>query len=40
MCYYFDDIIQIEDFNFDKILLDEKLYENILFYDVTVHEWI
>ena len=40
MCYYFDDIIQIEDFNFDKILLDEKLYKNILFYDVTVHEWI
>ena len=23
-CYYFDDIIKIEDFDFDNILLDEK----------------
>ena len=28
--YYFDDIIKIEDFDFDIILLDEKSYENIL----------
>ena len=28
----FNDIIKIEDFDFDNILLDEKLYENILSY--------
>ena len=30
MCYYFDHIIKIEDFNLDNILIDEKSYENIL----------
>ena len=25
-CYYFDDIIKLEDFNLDNILLDEKSY--------------
>ena len=34
-CYYFNDIIKIEDFDFDKILLDEKSYENILIYDIS-----
>ena len=34
MCYYFDDITEIEDFDFD-ILLDEKSCENILVYDVS-----
>ena len=34
MCYYFDDTIEIEDFDFD-ILLDEKLCENILVYDIS-----
>ena len=29
-CHYFDDIIKIEDFDFDIILLDEKSYEDIL----------
>ena len=29
-CYYFGDIIKIEDFDFDNILLDEKSYGNIL----------
>ena len=28
-CYYFDDIIKIEDFNFDNILIDYKTYEKI-----------
>ena len=28
-CYYFDDIIKIEDFYLDNILIDEKSYENI-----------
>ena len=37
-CYYVDDIISDIDFDFDKILLDEKSYknkyENILIYDI------
>ena len=27
-CYYFDGIIEIEDFNFDNILLDKKILQN------------
>ena len=34
-CYYFDDIIRIEDFDLDNILLDKKPYENILVYDIS-----
>ena len=34
-CYYFDDIINIEHFNFDNILIDEKSYEHILVYDIS-----
>ena len=33
-CYYFDDIIKLEDFNLDIILIDEKSHENILIYDI------
>ena len=29
-CYYFDEIIKIEDFDPDNILIDEKSYEEIL----------
>ena len=32
--YYFDDIINIEDFDLDNILVDEKLYENIFVYNI------
>ena len=32
-CYYFDDIIKFEDFDFDNILIDEKSYENVLVCD-------
>ena len=32
-CYYFDDIIKTENFDFN-ILLEEKLYGSILIYDV------
>ena len=32
-CYYFDYIIKSEDFDVDKILIDEKSYENILVYN-------
>ena len=35
MCYYSDDIVKIEDFDFDNILLDEKLYNNKLVYDIS-----
>ena len=34
-CYYFDDIIKIEDFDFDNILIDEKSYGNILVYNIS-----
>ena len=33
-CYYFDNIIKLEDFDLD-ILTDEKSYENILIYDIS-----
>ena len=33
--YYFDGIMKIEDFNFDKILIFENLYKNILVYDIS-----
>ena len=35
MCYYFDDMIKIENFDLDNILVDEKLYENILVYNIS-----
>ena len=35
MCYNFDDIIIIEDFDFDNILFNEKSYVNILAYEIT-----
>ena len=34
MCYYFDEIIKIEDFDFD-ILLGEKSDKNILACDIS-----
>ena len=34
-CYYFDDIIKIEDFDLDNILVDEKSYENILVSNIS-----
>ena len=33
-CYYFDDIMEVEDINVDRILLDEKSFENILVYNI------
>ena len=35
MCYYFNDIIKFEDFDFDNILIDEKSPENILIRDIS-----
>ena len=34
-CYYFDDIIKLEDFDLDKILIDEQSYENFVIYDIS-----
>ena len=34
-CYYFDETIKIEDFDFDNILLDEKSYKNFLIYSIS-----
>ena len=34
-CYYFNDIIKIEDFDLDSILIDEKLKENVLVYNIS-----
>ena len=34
-CYYFDDIIEIENFNFGNILIDEKTHGNILVYNMS-----
>ena len=33
-CYYFDEIIKIEDFDLDNILIVEKSYKNILVYNI------
>ena len=35
MCHYFNDIIKLEDFDIDNILIDEKSHENIWF--MTFH---
>ena len=32
--YYFDDIIKLEDFDIDNILIDEKSHKNIFIYDI------
>ena len=32
-CYFFNEIVKIEDFNLDNTLMDEKSYENILVYN-------
>ena len=34
-CYYFSDIIKLEDFDLDNILIDEKSHKNILIYDIS-----
>ena len=32
---YFNDIIKLEDFYIDNILIDEKSHKNILIYDIS-----
>ena len=34
-CYYFDDIIKIQDFNLNNTLIDKKSCENILDYNIS-----
>ena len=34
-CYYFDDIIKLEDFDLDNNLKNKKPYENILIYVIS-----
>ena len=34
-CYYFHDITKIKDFDFDNVLINSKLYENILTYNIS-----
>ena len=33
--YYFDDIIKIQNFDFDNFSLDKKSYENIFIYNIS-----
>ena len=33
--YYFDDIIKLEDFHLDNILINEKLHKNSLVYNIS-----
>ena len=34
-CYYFDDIIKIEDFDSKNILINEKSYKHFLVYNIS-----
>ena len=34
-CYYFHNIVKIEDFTLDNILIDRKLCKNILVYNIS-----
>ena len=34
MLFYFSDIIKFEDFDFNNILINEKVYKNILIYNI------
>ena len=34
-CYYFDNIIKLEGFDLDNILIGKKSHENILIYDIS-----
>ena len=39
-CYYFDDMIKIEDFHLGNILLDEKSYGSVSIYDILYKQLI
>ena len=35
MCYFFNEIIKVEDFDLDNISIDEKSYENTLVCNIS-----
>ena len=35
MCYFFSDVIKLEDFDFDNILIDKNQKENVLIYGIS-----
>ena len=35
MYYYFEDIIKLEDFDIDNVLMNEKSHENIFIYEIS-----
>ena len=37
-CYYFDDIVKLEDFDMENFLIDEKSLESILIYDTLIYK--
>ena len=39
-CYYFNDIIKIEDFNNSNIFIDEKPYKKISAYNISYKSFI
>ena len=39
MCYCFDDIIKLEDFDPDNILVKGKSHENIFIYDISYQKF-
>ena len=39
-CYYFDDIIEIEDFDLENILIDKKSYKNFSVYNISYKGFI
>ena len=34
-CYYFDELIKLQDFDLDNILIDKKWFENIFIYNIS-----
>ena len=40
MCYYLDDIIKLEDFALNNILMSGKSHENILIFDILYKTFI
>ena len=34
-CYYFDNVIKIEDFDFDNISIDKKSRKNVVIYKIS-----
>ena len=39
-CYYFDDIMEVDDIYVDRISLDKKLYKNILVYNILYKKFM